>query len=164
MSRPWYNPIILAICFSPQQLTVMEGVQGTGGVKSNFLLWPSCPTWEQQWGKPWSQATSEDVSGNCPGSGQGHCWSLRSGSFSGCSPSSVHWTFPDFTPSLCRYPVFTASSKHPNPPRFPFFFPVSSCISSPCHGRLWQACQGHLHLKWKMNWVLIPVLFCLPWK
>lgn len=37
MSQLWHTPIIAAFGFT-QELTVMEGVQGTGALKSDFFI------------------------------------------------------------------------------------------------------------------------------
>ena len=74
---------------------------------------------------------------------------------------SVFTESPQFLWISCLYSVFHESQ----PSQIPSFLHfISSWISNPYQGRLWQACQGHLHLKWKMNWVLTPAVFCLPWK
>lgn len=108
MCQLWYSLIMLAICFSTGELAVMEGVQGAGAVQSDSL-------WKQQWGKPWSRVTPDGVSGSCPVSGQGHCWSL-------CLVHSAQ-RLPFLLcslnlPSSCGYLVFAVSSTNPSPPRF----------------------------------------------
>ena len=156
MHQLWYSLLILTIRFSTQELAVMEGVQGTGAVKSNSSIW------KQQWGKPWSWVTPGDISGSCLVSGRGYCWSLRFGSF--CPVAALPSVFtesPQFVLISCLYSVFQESQPSQISSFFSFYFLLYFKSVS---GRLWQACQGHLHLKWKMNRVLIPAVFCLPWR
>ena len=92
-------------------------LRGTGAVKSNSSLW------KQQWGKPWSRATPDDLSGSCLVPGRGHCWSLCFGSF--CPVAALPSVFsesPQFVWISCLYSVFQESQPSQIPSFFSFYF------------------------------------------
>ena len=92
-------------------------LRGTGAVKSNSSLW------KQQWGKPWSRVTPDDLSGSCLVPGRGHCWFLCFGSF--CPVAALPSVFTE-SPQLvwisCLYSVFQESQPSQIPSFFSFYF------------------------------------------
>lgn len=117
MHQLWYSLLILTIRFATQELDVLEGVQGTGAVKSNSSMW------KQQWGKPWSRATPDDISGSCLVSGRGYRWSLRFGSF--CPVAALPSVFaesPQFVLISCLYSVFQEFQPSQVSSFFSFYF------------------------------------------